>query len=176
MYVLKGILKYRYINPFSCKNFLAFWFQFDQSLFLQIHLTINQPRRLKIFSTSMQSLKPKMLFSFIHSFKNFGLRAARLVRAIFRCLAISIGSVHGLAPDGCQAITWTNGNSFQWCICIVRPQSGNSLTVSQAEQLPFQYNIWESIEYTEVYFPAYILAAKVWNHYSWWQREDIFPM
>ena len=38
----------------------------------------------KNFSASVQSLKPKMFFSFIHSFKNFGFSAARSARVIFR--------------------------------------------------------------------------------------------
>ena len=121
------------------------------------------------FRLQCEVWRPKC-FCFFHSFKNFCFSAARV---IFRRPEISIGSVNGLAPDGCQAITWTNGDSFQWCICIVRPRSGNSLTVSQAEQLPFQYNIWESIEHTEVDFLAYILAAKVWNHYSC-DKENTF--
>ena len=38
----------------------------------------------KKFSASVQSLKPKMFFSLIHSFKKFGFSAARSVHSIFR--------------------------------------------------------------------------------------------
>ena len=39
----------------------------------------------KFFSASAQSLKPKMFFSLIHSFKKFGFSAVRSAHSIFRC-------------------------------------------------------------------------------------------